>query len=81
MATIVNTPGTPVVERSDSSAGWAVAVIILLLLIVAAFFVWGRYRGTAAPAAGSTNINVTLPAPTGGTGGTPPSGAGAVAPQ
>lgn len=81
MATIVNTPGTPV-ERSDSSAGWAVAVIILLLLIVGAFFVWGRYRGgNAAPAAPSANINVTLPAPAGGTGGSPPSGSGAVAPQ
>lgn len=65
MATIVNNPGVPV-DRSDSGAGWAVAVIVLLALVVGAYFVWGNFRG-AAPA--STNVNVTLPDVGGAVGG------------
>lgn len=61
MATIVNTPG----ERSDSSAGWAVAVIILLVVIAGIAFFYMRYRGAPAANPGAT-IQVNLPGNAGG---------------
>lgn len=63
--TIVNTPG----PQESGTAGWAVAVVILLAVVVGGF-VWYRYYRPAAPAStDTTNINVTIPAPS--TGGTP----------
>jgi hypothetical protein len=60
--TIINTPQqTP---QDNGSGGWAVAVIILILVIVGGF-VWYRYYRVSAPS--TTNINVTVPAPTSGT--------------
>ena len=57
--TIVNTPAT----RNGSGAGWAIAIIVILA-VIAGGFAWYRYYGfTKAPSsAGTTNINVTLPA-------------------
>jgi hypothetical protein len=53
-------------ETGDSSAGWAVAVIILLLVVAfGAYYIY--HHRSVAPAAGGTNINVTIPAPSGGT--------------
>jgi len=68
MVTVVNSPGGErVVDRSDTG-GWAVAVIVLVALVaIGGFFAW-RYYGApaAAPAPNeATNINVTIPAPTG----------------
>ena len=82
MATIINNtrPNDRVVEvdRSDNSAGWAVAVVILLLVIAGGVWAYARYYRGAAPApSGDTNVNVTLPAIPGAssgdtnTGGTP----------
>ena len=50
-----------IVERSDSGAGWAVAVIILLAIIVAGAY-WYTHRAPAAPAQQpGANIQVNLP--------------------
>ena len=59
MATIINTPSTT--DRSDGSAGWAVAVLILLVVIGVGAYFWTHYRGAASDTNGGTNINVTLP--------------------
>jgi len=73
MATIVNNPsGGPserVIDRTDSGAGWAVALVVLIAVIVG-LFVWYRYRVTpGVPSTGTENVNVTVPA-SGGGGGT-----------
>jgi hypothetical protein len=70
MATVINNPTAErtdrvvEVERSDAS-GWIVAAIILIAVIGGLVW-WFRYQAPAAapptPAAGSANINVTLPA-------------------
>ncbi len=78
MATIVNTPG----DRSDNSAGWAVAVIILLVVIAGIAFWYMRYRGAPAQNPGAT-IQVNLPAGGdngGGSGGGGGGGGAAPAP-
>ncbi|MES2203340.1 MAG: hypothetical protein V4474_03410 [Patescibacteria group bacterium] len=54
--TIINTPPQ---SSQDNSEGWAVAVIILVVVIVAGV-IWYRYYRASA---GTTNINVTVPAP------------------
>lgn len=65
MSTIINTPSPErivEVDRTDGTAGWAIAVLILLVVIGGGLYTWMHYyRGTAAPS-GGTNINVTLPA-------------------
>lgn len=72
MATIINNPGSErviEVDRTDSSSGWVVAVVILLAVIVVGSYAWFHYhRVAAATTSGGTNVNVTLPAPTSGTG-------------
>lgn len=74
MATIVNTPG----DRSDGSAGWAVAVIILLVVIAGIAFWYMRGRAAPAQSPGAT-IQVNLP--TGGdSGGGSGGGGGGAAP-
>jgi hypothetical protein len=72
MSTIINNPRseperTVLVEGGDGGAGWAVAIVILVAVIVVGGFWYARHRGATAPATGGTNINVTLPATTGGT--------------
>ena len=68
--TIVNTPAT----QDSGAAGWVVALIVLLA-VIAGGFVWYRYYGApqSPTPAGTTNINVTVPAVPGttGTGVTP----------
>jgi len=56
--TIINTPSPA--PSDNSSAGWAVAVIILIL-VIGGGFVWYRTHRAAAPAADTTNIQVTVP--------------------
>ncbi len=69
MTTLINnsTPGrteTPIiVERSDDSAGWAVAVIVLLMVLAAGAYLWSRYHSVATVQSAGTNINVSLPSP------------------
>jgi hypothetical protein len=69
--TIVNTPAS---NNNDSgAAGWVVALIVILVVIVGGFFLYRHYGASGASApAGTTNINVTVPAPATGatTGGT-----------
>lgn len=87
MATIVNNPGGSerVIDRTgDSSAGWAVAVIILLAVVLIGGYFWTRGAAPATQPAerDAANINVTVPAPSGGDttgtgGGAAGSGAGA----
>ena len=69
MATIVNNPPVQTTDASSGSAGWAVAIIILLLVIVGLVAYFEVHR-VAAAVPHTANINVTLPAPSGGgTGG------------
>lgn len=67
MATVIERPAERVIERreiidrSDSSAGWAIALIVLVAVIVAGF-VWARYRAPATvPDTTGASINVSLP--------------------
>jgi len=69
MATVIqNQPTDPnrtlVVDSSDNTAGWAVAVLVLLVVIVAGALWYTHYRGAyAAPAAApGTTVQVNLPA-------------------
>ncbi|KND50282.1 MAG: hypothetical protein AB202_03615 [Parcubacteria bacterium C7867-007] len=61
MDTVVTTPAA---APQNSAAGWVIAVILLIALIGAGAYAWMNYGGgtPAAPAGGSANINVTLPA-------------------
>ncbi|HEY6020265.1 MAG TPA: hypothetical protein VIY48_10285, partial [Candidatus Paceibacterota bacterium] len=69
MATVIERPADRVVERreiverTDSGAGWAIALMVLVALLVAGF-VWARYyrAPAAAPATTGTSVNVSLPA-------------------
>ena len=80
---------TPSVDRGDSgAAGWAVAVIVLIGVVLIGIFIWpGVGRVTPAGNAstpGTIDVNVQLPQGQGqqgtnpGSGGTQPSGSGAV---
>jgi hypothetical protein len=62
MATIVNNPGG---DSSGAAAGWIVAAVVIVAGVLLALFVWPGYMrgGAGAPAAGDTNINVEVPAP------------------
>jgi hypothetical protein len=74
MATIIDTDNpttnrSVLVDSSDSSAGWAVAVLILVALIVAgAFWYMRAYRAPAAANNPGSTIQVNLPT-SGTTGG------------
>ncbi len=59
--TIVNTPS----GSGDNGASGVVVALVLVALVVVGGFVWYRYYGGGKPASdGTTNINVTVPAPT-----------------
>ncbi len=60
---VTNTPGT----TSDSAAGWVVALIVLAAVVIGGL-IW--YRSGASLPSGDTNINVSVPTPSAGTGGT-----------
>ena len=68
MVTVVNNPGGTdrviEVDKSDSAAGWAVAVIILIAIVAVGAYAWTHYYRSPAAAqpSGGTNINVTVPA-------------------
>ena len=64
--TAINTPSSD----GTGAAGMVVALIALVAIVVGGLLLF-RYGGFAAPAQqDGTNINVTLPAGTGGTGDT-----------
>ena len=53
-------------DSGGGAAGWAVAVVILLAIIVGGVVLYQRgFFGNQEPT-DTTNINVTIPAPTGG---------------
>ncbi len=65
MTTVINAPRS---DNGDGNAGWVVAVIILLAVVGIGAYLWVNYRRAAVPPApNGTNINVTIPAPTGET--------------
>jgi hypothetical protein len=63
--TIVNTPSRDM-RDSDSVAGWAIALIIVVVAAVIAAVYYVRTHGAAANP--GTNIQVTVPSGTGGSG-------------
>lgn len=65
---VTNSPGT-----NDSSAvGMVVALVVVVAVIVVGIVMYQRgfFNNGATPT--DTNINVTIPTPTGGTGNTTP---------
>ncbi len=68
--TVIQTPSS-----SDSgAAGWAVAAVVLIVVLIGAFL-WFQ-RTTPSPQNPGTNIQVTIPNPTGNTGNTGGTGTG-----
>lgn len=58
--TIINTPD----KGGDAGAGWVVALIIIIAVVVGGYVLYQNgVFNRAAPAAESTNINVTIPNP------------------
>jgi len=64
MTTVINTPGNNT-DNGNNSAGWAVAVIILLVIIGIGGYLWIHHYRTPVATSGPTNINVTIPVPSG----------------
>ncbi len=68
MATIINNPG-PGDSSADTGAGIIIGVVIAIIVIIL-FILYGYpgvYRNDNQTQQPGTNINVTIPNPTGGT--------------
>jgi hypothetical protein len=65
---ITNTPGTRSVDDSGNATAWVVGLIIILALLIGGYALY-RNGGRFAPAGGGTNIQVTVPSGSNGSGG------------
>jgi hypothetical protein len=84
MATIIERErerDRPVVERDDSGAGVAAILVVLAVLVIGGIIL-ARYYNVSAPATQNpgTNINVDVPLPSTGSGGTQSTPSGGAAP-